>query len=378
MSSFVSPWKLWAATAAGRRVGCILASLVMLIPCYWQPRLHAADLSSRMDYGWFTQWIESGRWQGVTGLRQTTYALFDGLSAGWVRMFGAEIGERLCVSMIVLVFVWGAFAFVSVVSGQRPWHLLPSIAMLAYGWVFHMGFFNFYLSLGLCFWVLALVCDTSPRRCAMAVPLLVLAYTAHPLPVAWTLCLAVYLWLGRRGGERVRRYASAASLLLIVLCFFAAGRTVYGTGASHVALPAPAGQVWIFDSKYDFVLVGLLLVWGLLFLDLLRQWGARRIVSSAAFQICVISAAVVVLLPATILLPGFDHALVYVAERMSLGVGVCVCALLGIARPRAFERWALVAVALVFFVFVHRDERSFNSFQDQMQDTIAQTMGSEN
>jgi len=376
MSRSIAQWKLWAATPAGNRICCLLLSLVLLAPCYWQPRLHAADLASRMDYGWFTDWIESGAWQGLTTVRQTTGVLFDVLLAGTTRMFGTEIGPRLCVSMTVLIFVWGAFAFVSVVSGRRPWHLLASIAMLAYGWVFHMGFFNFYLSLGLCFWVLALVCETSPRRCAMAVPILVLAYTAHALPVAWTVWLALYLWLGRRVTVRVRGYFLSASLLLIMLGFFAAGRAVYSSWTpDRILMATGGGQVWMFDRKYDLVFVGLLLVWGLLFLDLLRQSGPRQIVSATAFQICMISTAAVALLPATILLPGFDHALIYVAERMSLGVGVCVCALLGLARPRTFERWALVAVALIFFCFIYRDERTFNSFQDRMEDTIALTGG---
>src|SRR5581483_5127390 len=61
----------------------------------------------------------------------------------------------------------------------------------------------------------------------------------------------------------------------------------------------------------------------------------------------------------------------YIAERMSLGVAVCVCALLAAAPSRLAERWALVAVAVVFFGFVYRDERALNSFEDRMQDVIS-------
>ena len=69
-------------------------------------------------------------------------------------------------------------------------------------------------------------------------------------------------------------------------------------------------------------------------------------VSSVPFQFCVISAAAVFILPTTVLLPGFHHTLVYIAERMSLGVGICVCALLAAGRPRRFERYAMIAVAV--------------------------------
>jgi len=48
-----------------------------------------------------------------------------------------------------LILAWGAFRWIQVVSGRQAWHLLPVPAMLAYGWVFHAGFGNFYLSLGL-------------------------------------------------------------------------------------------------------------------------------------------------------------------------------------------------------------------------------------
>jgi hypothetical protein len=130
-------------------------------------------------------------------------------------------------------------------------------------------------------------------------------------------------------------------------------------------------QVWVFDAKYYVVMVGLLLAWGLLFLNVIQLSGARQVLSGIPFQICVVSAAGVFILPTTVLIPGFHHALAFIAERMSLGVGVCVCALLGAARPRRLEMCALALVALVFFGFLYRDERALNSFEDRMQDTVA-------
>jgi len=98
---------------------------------------------------------------------------------------------------------------------------------------------------------------------------------------------------------------------------------------------------------------------------------AREVISGIPFQLCVIGAGGVFLLPTTVLIPGFHHSLAFIAERMSLGVGICVCALLARARPRPFERFALIFVALVFFGFLYRDERALNSFEDRMQDTVA-------
>jgi hypothetical protein len=56
---------------------------------------------------------------------------------------------------------------------------------------------------------------------------------------------------------------------------------------------------------------------------------------------------------------------------MSLGVGICVCALLAGARPRPFGRYALLGVAAVFFVFLYRDERALNGFEDRMAGAVA-------
>jgi hypothetical protein len=86
----------------------------------------------------------------------------------------------------------------------------------------------------------------------------------------------------------------------------------------------------------------------------------------------VISAAAVSILPTTVLLPGFHHTLVYIAERMSLGVGICVCAMLAAARPRLFQQYAMVFVALVFFGFLYRDEKILNGLEDRMDGVISQ------
>jgi hypothetical protein len=109
----------------------------------------------------------------------------------------------------------------------------------------------------------------------------------------------------------------------------------------------------------------------MLFINLLRESGAAWVVSGVPFQFCLISAAVVSILPSTILLPGFHHALVYIAERMSLGVGICVCALLAAARPRAFERYAMALVAMVFFGFLYRDEKILNVLEDRIDRVIS-------
>jgi hypothetical protein len=350
-----------------------LVSLLLLLPVYWQPRVQAGDLSSHIYNAWLAQLIETGKAQGLLVVSHSTNILFDLIMSALFRLGGAEFAQRTSVSLAVLTFVWGAFAFVSVVSGRKPWHLMPAIAMLAYGWVFQMGFFNFYLSLGLCFWALARAWDLKLRRMAIAAPLLALAYTAHALPVVWTAGLLLYLWLANRISPARRGYLTVAWLMAMVALHALVGRTVFSPGSlQQIKMTIGADQARVFDAKYFLVLVGLLLVWGLMFIRLLHKSGMERVVSSIPFQFCVIGAAAVFILPTTILIPGFNHTLVYIAERMSLGVGVCICALLGAAVPRAFDRCALLVVAIVFFGLLYRDERALNSFEDRMSDPVAQ------
>ena len=368
------PWNACFKAISRSRAIVVLVSLLLLAPCHWQPRLQAGDLSSHIYNSWLARLIENGGAQGLEAVGQASNFLFDFILGGLFKVVGAEAAQRIAVSLVVLTFVWGAFAFISTVSRRRAWHLVPVIAMLAYGWDFQMGFFSFYLSLGLCFWALALAWEWKPWRLAAAVPILALAYLAHALPVVWTAGLLAYLWLAGRMAPRMRDWMLATSLLTMVLWRALASRTLMVEWPLQQIFTAStaADKSWTFDVKYYVLLMGLVLVWGALFLDLMHQWGTRRLASSIPFQVCIVGAAGVFLLPTTLLIPGSHPALVLIAERMALGVCVCVCALLGAARPRMLERCALVAVALVFFVFLYRDERALNAQEDRMQGAVAQ------
>jgi hypothetical protein len=235
---------------------------LLLAPCNWQPRLQAGDLSSHSYSSWLARLIESGRAQGLEAVHQTTNLLFDLVLGGLFKLVGAEAAQRISVSLVVLTFVWGAFALVSAASGRRAWHLMPVIAMMAYSWVFHMGFFNFYLSLGLCFWVLALAWEWKPWRLAAAVPILALAYLAQSLPVVWTGGLLAYLWLAGRTAPRTRAWMIAASLPAMVLLRALVDRTFFAEWSlQRIFMTSGAEKSWIFDAKYSVVLVGMLLVW---------------------------------------------------------------------------------------------------------------------
>lgn len=357
-----------AAVLTRRRLWYAAVSLLLLLPCYWQPRLQGGDLAGHLYNGWLTREVESGRTDGLLIVHPTTDILFDAILGALHPLLGPEAGQRVAVSLVVLVFVWGAYAFVAAVSGRGCRQVLPCLAILAYGWVFHMGFFDFYLSLGLCFWAMALAWDMALRRLFFAAAFLVLAYLAHALPVIWCCSLLTYVYMARRMSAFRRSCLTAGVIAIQMFCHVLAGliMTVRTAPAQSVA-PGGLDHVWTYGPKYYWVLVALTAVWALWFLKLVRERGARLVVAGIPFHLCVISAAAVFILPGTVLVPGVFHAIGFIGERMSVGVAVCVCALLATVRPRKLEQWALALVVLTFFGFLYSDERAWNSREDQRQ-----------
>lgn len=355
-----------------RRVWYMSASLALLSPCYWQSRIQAGDLSSHIYNTWLATLIESGRTEGLAIVQPATNVLFDVILSGLFRWLGPEWAQRLAVSVAVLIFTWGAFAFVSAVSGRAAWPVLPCIAALAYGWVFHMGFFNFYMALGLSFFALALSWEFRPRKAALAASLFAVAYTAHALPVGWALALIAYRLMASRVPETHRARLLGVVLVLLLGAHAAISRTMASKwSVFQLSSATGADQIWVFDDKYYFLMPVLLLVWGWLFLNLLRSCGGHSVAASIPFHWCVLSAAGVFVLPGTVLIPGFHHALVYIAERMSLAVGICVCALVAAAPLPRLPRTALAGVAAIFFVFLFRDEVRLNRFEDRVDQAVA-------
>jgi hypothetical protein len=203
---------------------------------------------------------------------------------------------------------------------------------------------------------------------------LIVAYASHGLPVAWTVALLAYLWLARGITLPPKR----AMLMAASLAAMVVGRAVVTGMMPYIWLPQQmveitgADQLWVFDGKYLLPFLGLLLVWVLLLVRLLRQSGARSVLSSLPFQIGVLSAAGVLIVPTRLQIPGYNHALVYIAERMSLAVGICWCAVLARAPMRAYHRYAMALVALLFFGFLYRDEGILNALEDRMTRLVSQ------
>jgi hypothetical protein len=270
----------------------------------------------------------------------------------------------------VLVFFWGAFAWLTAVSGKQPRHLAPLLAVLAFGWVFHAGFFNFYLSLGLCFWVMAATWSGDRRRLAIAAPLVVAAWLAHDLPVAWMAAMGLYTAFAPRLTVRHRAYVMGAVVAGLAALHVAMRSLSFANWLPRQALLATGmDQAWIYDAKYLLLVAGLVVVVALLFARAVTIMGWRAMAASIPVHLWGLTAAGIVIVPTAISRKGLYVA--YIADRMSLPAAVCLCAVLAAVRIRAVERYVLIGLAVAFFGFLYRDDRILNRFEDDLQAMVA-------
>src|SRR5262245_36008047 len=94
-------------------VAVLVLSVVLLIPCFWHTHIQAGDLGSHIYNAWLAQLAERHEISGLVVVRQWNNVLFDLIvlySANW---FGFVAAEKIAVSLVVLIFFWGAFAFLT-------------------------------------------------------------------------------------------------------------------------------------------------------------------------------------------------------------------------------------------------------------------------
>jgi len=345
-------------------------SALLVVPCFWQSRIQAGDLSSHVYNAWLSLLIERGQVEGLVIAPQWTNVLFDLFLAHLVKLVGLELAQRIAVSTAVLVFFWGAFAVTRAVAGRWSWFMAPCLAILAYGWVFHMGFFNFYLSLGLCFFAFALFWKGSRQRRLVAMALLLLAGLAHPLPVVWTAAMGGYVWLAGKLSARGRLAVTLSALGAVVVVrvlvtirlesFWWLGQALFITGAD---------QARLFGPKYALATLGLLVFWFTVFVNLIDARSARAILLGIPFQVFLLNAAAISLIPTTLILPAY-RAPAFVTLRMSLAVGVLVCAFLAAATVKRWQTALITAVTVFFFSNLYIDTRELNRIEDRLEAVI--------
>jgi hypothetical protein len=272
---------------------------------------------------------------------------------------GPALAGCLVASAAVLVFFWGLFYLARVITGRLPWLLTPCFAMLSYGLVFQFGFLNYFTSVGLSLWVLALLWSPTRGRACFALLVAILAVLAHPLPVVWMASVLVYRQLSLRIGEKwqLLLLPVGVACLWMIRAVLTSQFPYRWSSEQFTTLEGLAGvtgveQVWLFGPQYLIVVGGLLMFWSALFLSRLDQGGVLR---DPIFQLWILHLAAVILLPSALQFPQHQHVLAYIPQRISLLSSVFLCLLIaGVALGRGMARF-LGLVAAVFFTCLYLD-----------------------
>jgi hypothetical protein len=346
-------------------------AFLLAIPCVWQQHIQASDLSSHLYNAWLANRAAAGALKGLYVVPQYTNVLFDALLSWLLKSFSVVLTERIAVISAVQIFFWGCFALVSAAGGRPAWGRAPVLALLAYGTVFRMGFFNFYISVGICCGAIALVWWNDSRTRWLAIPLLLAAWTAHFLPCLWTLGVIGYIAAARWMKPSHRWRLLAAGLIGIggLAAFLA--RHVPSVWAPDIRVEAffGADQALTFGVKYYLVVAGLL-CWSILLL--IRRFELYpRPQDDIVLHLWLLMAVASVSLPDSIWLPVYAGGLTCITLRLSLLSAILLCAAVARVSLKASENAGQLALVAGFLSLTYVDERALNIVEQKVARAVA-------
>lgn len=345
----------------------LATSAAVLTPCFWHRNIEAGDLGSHLYNAWLAQLIQRGEAPGLWIARQWNNVLFDSLLSGLGSIFDLRVAEKIAVSLAVLVFFWGAFALVCAAARRAPWFLVPLLAMISYGWTFELGFFNYYISLGLSFFGIAIFWRGSARERLVSLALAPLASLAHPLGAIWLVGIAVYLALWEIIPPRFRISVLLAAIgMLVALHFCLAHYFIMDPPDEPLYTFTGADQLLLFGARYRIPATAA----GLFVLIVVATDAVHRRLNLAFWkdyrlpaELLLVLAVAVVALPDGIHLPQYPAPVALLTERLTSITAVLFCCLLGAARPRRWHVLGFGAIAAVFFSFLYHDTAVINRME---------------
>jgi hypothetical protein len=357
--------------------GIAAISAIILVPCFWHRRIEAGDLPSHVYNAWLAQLIEQGKAPGLYTVWQWTNVLFDFLLLYSAKLLGFVAGPTVVVAFTVLIFFWGIFCFVAVAAGRVPWMLTPLIAMLSYGYTFNMGFFNYYLSIGLACFALALCWYALAADLLVGAFCLALAILAHPIGSLWCVATLTFVAVHRRlNGWRVLTLPALVAAGALTLHWYLANvssweinwldRPFYFFNGSDQLISYSDRGKWIAWSC-----LALLALW--LLVELFKwkkyqdQWNRFALLA----ELYALSFLVTSLLPQDLRLHADASWIGLLVNRLTVITGIFALSALNCLKPRKPVSTLLLACAGVFFAFLYQDTRTVNQLEAHAEQIIA-------
>jgi hypothetical protein len=363
-----------------RVLAIIAVSLVILTPCFWHRRIEACDLGSHVYNAWLASLIERGQAPGLYIVHQWNNVLFDILLTRFGTLLGWPAAEKIIVSLTVLIFFWGAFALIAAASGRAAWTLVPALAMIAYGWTFNAGFFNYYLSLGLAFWSGAIFWRGKGAELLAGTALVPLVFLAHPLGLIWLVGTVIFAKSSEKlpGWWKTLPIVAGATVLYCVRIFLSHRYSVQW-------LPSPVpfylmnglngvDQLVLGFRYRTLARVVFVLGAGCLLLDTVQRW--KRQMSWKAlwipFELYGLAILATVLLPDRIVFPQYPVPFVFFLFRLSSVSAVFALCVLGCLQPRKWHLAVFSGIALFFFVMMYQDTGKIDNMERQAERLVSQ------
>ena len=351
-------------------------SAALLAPCYWHAQIEAGDLASHVYNAWLGQLIERGQAHGLYIARQWNNVLFDRVLLGLANLVGFAWAERIAVSACVLIFFWGAFAFIGAAARRAPWYLVPGIAMIAYGWTFHVGFMNYYVALGFAFAAAALFWRGRGTDWIAGTLLAGVAFIAHPLGLVWLAGIVVYVkaadvW---RGAWRWVLPAAAMAAVFGARTFLMHRFRTDAMETAHFYFYTGADQIALFSPRYVW-LAGITLALGLaalLYATLVDREGQEtRWKVRVPLELWCVSVFAAAILPNDVYLPHYAAPAALLVQRLTSTTAVLALCIVACLEPKRRYLAGLAFCAAIFFAWDYQDTGTVNRMEAQASQLVS-------
>jgi hypothetical protein len=354
-------------------------SVLLLIPSFWHRHLGACDLASHTYNAWLASLVTHGQAPGLYLVNQKQDVLFDLALLKLGMAFGWTAGERIAVCLAVLIFFWGAFAFLAAASRRAPWFLVPAIAMVAYGWTLQIGFMNYYLGIGFAFWGAAVLWHARGREFLLALILLPLAFVAHPLAFALLLGLFIYVRISELLPKMWKLAVFVLSLILVVVFGAYLAHHYNGRVLTFDFLLNGADQL-VLAARYTLLAEIALAAGAIFFLidaaqngKTIAYWHERVI----PIGLYVISWVATIVLPDYIEVPKFPFPITQLVVRLTLVCAVLALCVLACIRLRLCHLATFAVLAAIFFAFLWSDTGKLSAMETQAENLVAKVPANE-
>lgn len=350
-----------------------ILSALIIVPCFWHRRIEAGDLPSHTYNAWLAQLIEQGRAPGLFLVPRWNNVLFDLLLLYSSKVFGFVAGPKIVVAVCALLFFWGAFSFLAAFSERPPWLITPCIAMLTYGFVFNMGFFNYYLSIALACFGLAFLWKPERWDWLAGLLLFVLAILAHPIGALWLAAILGYVFLRRKfASPWAFTIPATAIATLIAVHWYLVHLAEFDVSWPEEPFYFFTGfdQLLLYTPRYHFVAWSLLAVFVLwIALEVFQ----RQVRLALSAPLVLVVELYIVVFCATSLLPQDVRLSVSAAwigllvSRLTVISAIFGMCILSCLQPRKWALGATLACAAVFFALLFADTAVLNRLESHAE-----------